>query len=505
MVVRFYCALCFLFLAFRALSQNAIFISPGGTIQVQAGGQLIVKGSSYLSNGSSIVNAGSIRLNNSSRNYWLDSSFSTGSVSGTGKIYFEGTAAIDLYGNNEFYDAVINGTSVNIDSPYVLSINHQVYLQKGVIKTNKSVLKLLNEYEDAITADAGNAGYSQSWINGRLDRKIGSNTMSYVFPIGDSAAPHAATLINNYVTGINELTISFEPKKGNDAGLHAFEGFNYAGVHDRGIWYASANGAINGGNFNLRLSIDGFTGLNDNQFGILARPFTSTDGSEWAVPTGSSLPVSGSAGRTISGGFAQRNFISTLYQQQFGIGFTSAPLPVTLIGLKAQRINRTVRLSWSTLNETNNKGFFIQRQKDATDFKTIGFVASKAMTGNSANKWDYLFTDSDADSRVNRYRLQQANVDGSFQYSPIVSVNAEKNQDVVYPNPTKDLVYIRLSIPGNYEVSISNGEGRIVRKQNIRETASLHLSDLVSGYYTITIRDARNAKVLTQKVLLLKD
>ena len=67
-----------------------------------------------------------------------------------------------------------------------------------------------------------------------------------------------------------------------------------------------------------RIYFNGFTGLADNQFGILRRPAASSDAADWMVPAGSALePLSG-AGRKLSGRICQRINISDF--SQWGIG-----------------------------------------------------------------------------------------------------------------------------------------------------------------------------------------
>jgi hypothetical protein len=505
MLFRLSCTL-FLLNSFQPLfCQNALFIYPGGTVNIPSGATLVIKGNTYVSNGGAINNAGNIHVNNATAAVWIDSSYSAGSVSGSGKIYFEGSAPLTITGNNVFYDAVINGSPIIVDSPSLLSVSHQFYLQNGLVNTNKSTLKIVSENEDAVVPDPANINFSQSWVNGKLNRKLGSNSYSYIFPIGDSNAAHPATLINNNLTGVTDLTFSFGPKQGSDAGLNAFEGFSYAAIHNKGIWYAGTGGSITGGNFSLRLNVQGFEGMLDNQFGILSRPFNSKNAGEWVVPQASSMPANGSPGRVVSGGFAQRNNLLSMGDVQFGIGFTSAPLPVTLINLKAQRVNNRVHLRWTTMTETNNSGFAIERQTGSEGFRQIGYVVSKGVNGNSNIGLDYMFIDSLAGSKANLYRLQELNINGTFQYSKIVSVAATKNTDVIFPNPTNDLIYVQLAQEGNYNLYVTNSQGKMVINLVITNNATLHFAAFANGYYNITVTNRRGEKLLSQKILLLKN
>ncbi len=83
-----------------------------------------------------------------------------------------------------------------------------------------------------------------------------------------------------------------------------------------------------------------------------------------------------------------------------------------------------VTLYWSTLNETNCKGFQIDRSLNKVDFKKIAFVKSQ---GNSTERKDYSYEDKTVfKSEMDRtfyYRLTIINEDNTESvYSQIVSV-----------------------------------------------------------------------------------
>jgi Secretion system C-terminal sorting domain len=488
-----------------AFAQSGVYLFPGSNLTIQTGGNVIIKGSTYLSNGASLVNSGTIHVSNSSLTNWTDSSYINGSLQGNGKIYFEGTAPVNFSGATNFYDLVLNGSKIILDSPSTFGVSHQLFLQNGIIKTNKSILKIGNESADAIVNDLTNVNYSKSWIEGKLNRRLASSNFSYEYPVGDSVNVHLLTLISNNLTGINDATVFFGAKNGNDAGLTAYEGFAYTTIHNAGVWYLSSNAEPTGGNFNLRLSINGFEGLTDNHFSILSRPASSNDGADWIVPPGSNLPPNGNEGRTVLSGFTQRNFLANSFNQQFGIGLLSAPLPVNLINFNGKRINgNTVQLDWSTLTENNNNGFVIERQNKNSGYTALGFVSTKATGGNSSGKLHYSFADNTATAELSFYRLKQMNIAGSFVYSAIILIAGENTSTSLFPNPSKGVVYIHLPVSGAYQLLVSSADGKLIKKGNLFNTR-IDLSKLAGGYYTITIMDEKNRVLLSEKILLLKD
>ena len=103
-------------------------------------------------------------------------------------------------------------------------------------------------------------------------------------------------------------------------------------------------------------------------------------------------------------------------------GLTGPILPITLTDFKAIKRNATIDLLWITATEINNKGFYVERSSNITQgFKAIGYIASKAVAGNSSNTLAYNLVDENPIQSINYYRLKQVDINGKFSYSNIVS------------------------------------------------------------------------------------
>jgi hypothetical protein len=114
---------------------------------------------------------------------------------------------------------------------------------------------------------------------------------------------------------------------------------------------------------------------------------------------------------------------------------SAAPLPVTLIAFKGERLNAgTVRLNWEISQETNNAGFEIERALNPSNFEKVGFVNSNSTTAKNKT---YQFVDENANEEITYYRFKQLNSDGSFTYSRIISINGFKEllNLMAFPNP----------------------------------------------------------------------
>ncbi|HET9824582.1 MAG TPA: hypothetical protein VFP87_04575 [Chitinophagaceae bacterium] len=311
-----------LFFAAHCFTQEVLHLQNGAAVKVQSGVEVTLLGGCTLDNGSSLMNNGTVRLkNNSFGNIsdWADNS-AVGGLSGTGIVIFNSPNNQNFYGVTNFYTVQVNTSALNLNNN--LTISNLLNLVSGKINTGAYYVFLNNNAASSLLNDISNTGYTNSWINGNFRRWIGSNTSTYDFPVGTSSRSNLLQFINNNVTGPTSLSASFGPKPGTDAGLNLTEnGSYYVGVNNGGVWYLDPNSALTAGSYALQLFFNGFTGLEDNKFGILRRPDGSSSGSDWIIPPGSALEASNGPGRKVSDGYARRINISSF--SQLGIGMLS--------------------------------------------------------------------------------------------------------------------------------------------------------------------------------------
>ena len=194
----------------------------------------------------------------------------------------------------------------------------------------------------------------------------------------------------------------------------------------------------------------------------------------------------------------------TCYQQ-------CSVLAVTGLQLEGKRQNKNnVALTWYTLTETNNKGFFVQRSLGSSNaFQTTAFVNGK---GNSNSKINYDLMDVNGFSGITAYRIEQQNNDGSTAYSNVVSVAGIANDRfVIYPNPSSGMVVLLL--PSNYTssyatVTLFDASGRKVY-QNTYSAGSgsfiqiNNLTGLQTGTYQLSVSSDKD-KTLHGKLVVAK-
>ncbi len=174
-------------------------------------------------------------------------------------------------------------------------------------------------------------------------------------------------------------------------------------------------------------------------------------------------------------------------------------LPVELTTFTASLRNQMVSLKWSTATETNNYGFDVERSEDGATWTKIGFVAGN---GTTSSQHDYGFsnrlTETDMMRPTLSYRLRQIDRDGTFEYSPVVTVALAHAASSVklmqnFPNPFNPSTNISFNLPeaGTVTLTVYNELGvEVARIHDAAQfeagwhTAAFNASALPSGLYS---------------------
>lgn len=205
----------------------------------------------------------------------------------------------------------------------------------------------------------------------------------------------------------------------------------------------------------------------------------------------------------------------------FGPGIGGGFVPVELSSFTTVKSGNNVILNWSTVSETNNYGFEIERKtissSSGAKWITIGFKKGKGTTTEINH---YLFThELEGLSGKISYRLKQIDFDGSFEYSNEIEVDVNVVNEFMlyqnYPNPFNPSTKIRYSIPGNgkgesgnvllkvYDV-LGNEVATLVNEQKAPGSYKVNFdaSHLSSGIYFYKIQAGGFNKVM--KMILLR-
>lgn len=112
-------------------------------------------------------------------------------------------------------------------------------------------------------------------------------------------------------------------------------------------------------------------------------------------------------------------------------------LPITLLNFAARHYSdNSVLVDWQTVNELDNKGFYVQRSIDGKEFKDLTFVIGNGTTGNLSS---YEFIDQEYWSGTAYYRLKQVDSNGKTMLTRTVSVERSFTNlpFTLYPNPNR--------------------------------------------------------------------
>ncbi|HNT64668.1 MAG TPA: T9SS type A sorting domain-containing protein [bacterium] len=182
------------------------------------------------------------------------------------------------------------------------------------------------------------------------------------------------------------------------------------------------------------------------------------------------------------------------------VGWT-AFVPVEMGTFKASANNGSVELEWSTISESNNYGFLVERSQDNIRFAQIGFIGGH---GTTAALHNYRFIDrAVAVGERYYYRLKQLDQSGQFNYSSTVEMfiyspaGFDLRQN--YPNPfnANTIIHFHLGERCWIDLSIFNSRGQ--------QVATLISGMVTAGFHTEKWQSAEQRSGVYFARLLVRD
>ncbi|WP_317897284.1 T9SS type A sorting domain-containing protein [Aurantibacillus circumpalustris] len=180
----------------------------------------------------------------------------------------------------------------------------------------------------------------------------------------------------------------------------------------------------------------------------------------------------------------------------FTIGSVSpgtTPLPIELTEFRSTCHEKTIDLNWTTISETGNAFFVIERSSDGENWLDLKHIEG---SGTTKTYKKYSFTDGFKKNELRYYRLTQVDYDGNTETFDLISSNCINGDDkmIIYPNPAINELSVELNLSKNYgtaEIKIINALGKLcllekmeLKKGNV--TIKIPLS-LKSGAYTLLL------------------
>ncbi len=190
---------------------------------------------------------------------------------------------------------------------------------------------------------------------------------------------------------------------------------------------------------------------------------------------------------------------------------STTPVKYTRFGINSEDCSG-VALSWSTAQEVNNEGFYIERSISNGDkFEQIGFVKGS----NKLSNTDYSFKDDfstlERNPEVVYYRLRQVDFNGNEEVSDILraKINCEEVLSISgYPNPVLRNFNIEVNgLAGQNQIVIFNNTGQLVQKMNIKRNMvnTIDMGTFKSGLYTLNVLNDNNEIEKSMKVIKISE
>jgi hypothetical protein len=174
-------------------------------------------------------------------------------------------------------------------------------------------------------------------------------------------------------------------------------------------------------------------------------------------------------------------------------------LPVKLTSLKVDEYNGAVELKWTVAEEQGITRYEVEKSLRGENFQKIGEV-------NASRKSAYNYIDNSPTQGTNYYRLRIFESDGSFHFSPIVTMRMTSNKAsiAIYPNPVNNHQF-RLQLinqpQGLFTVQLYNNLGQQVFKKLINHPMGSSFETIVlpvsfgKGMYHAEVRSLERKQV----------
>jgi hypothetical protein len=165
----------------------------------------------------------------------------------------------------------------------------------------------------------------------------------------------------------------------------------------------------------------------------------------------------------------------------YGVEITDGALPIELASFSAKQVtSNTVQINWTSLSETNNEYFVVEKSSDLLQWEQVEIVPG---AGNAYEPIDYEVIDYNSAASELYYRLCQYDFDGASECFDVVSVEKAKQSDfAIYPNPAS--IGQPVTIEGNPQtIAVFNTSGQNVSAK-IQDN---QIQDLRSGTYFVSL------------------
>ena len=361
-----------------------------------------------------------------------------------------------------------SGTAITLPYSITIATGRSLTLTDGILETTSTELLTI--------ADGGtsNDGDGNSYIDGPV-KKIGAG--DFIFPTGDGStwsrieiatldgADAATEFTAEYIASRHSDIFTLKTPDGN-GDLNNVSGGEY--------WELDQTGNLTDANVTLYWESATNSEITNTVAGLTDLKIAHYTGSEWEN-LGNDGTTGGIGDET---GTITVNNVTSFSPFTFGSSSEMFnTLPVELLNFIGYFIENRVELVWSTVSETNNDYFVLERSANGEDFYGLEQING---IGNSRELHTYSYSDLSPLAPNSYYRLKQVDYDGTFSYSNVVAVVIDgTDSPVIYPNPLKEervlmISWSRPTIDQLYSMRLISPVGQVI---NIDSEAMVISSD----------------------------
>ncbi|MFY7888383.1 MAG: hypothetical protein ACOVOW_05715 [Spirosomataceae bacterium] len=181
----------------------------------------------------------------------------------------------------------------------------------------------------------------------------------------------------------------------------------------------------------------------------------------------------------------------------------SNALPIKLGSFSAITLDKNIRLAWETVLEINSDKFQVLRSTDARNFEVIGTVKA---AGNTNENRSYTFSDVEPLGGISYYRLRTIDLDGTADYSKIVSVHfSENSPQVNVTNPAENgVIVVRTNNIEKAQFNLFDASGKNIAFDLVPQAANLYHLKLSqpSVFQFLILKTETEVGTFTSKILI---
>ena len=180
----------------------------------------------------------------------------------------------------------------------------------------------------------------------------------------------------------------------------------------------------------------------------------------------------------------------------------SGALPVTLTEFRGNKTLEGNKLFWETTREENFSAFEVEYGTDQNTFSKVGTVTSQS----SIQGGKYQFSHVAGNSDNAYYRLKMVDIDQSFRYSRVISIQDAENEISNFVRPSFiSSGILKVLLENDFQsVEVITTGGHVLHKQDVvgkKGNLEIQINEVPSGIYLIRLQNRE--KVVQQKVLVM--